>query len=58
MSVVKNKLILPQKTTFMFSYPALSDNVPIVFDSTFDSGNCSLVEQLDPNKVLFIPSVN
>lgn len=50
--IMNNKLLLPQKTTFSFDYCASDKNHPIKFDSTFDSGNCSLVQQIAPNKVI------
>lgn len=46
---------LPQKNTFTFRTTfnnGLTNEV--VFDSDFDSGNCSEIKQNGPNKVNFI----
>lgn len=40
---------LPQKNTFTFDYFTNK----IIFDSNFDSGNCSNVQQVSPSKVIF-----
>lgn len=44
---------LPQKNTFSFDYIANGASNKIIFDSNFDSGNCSNVQQVSPSKVIF-----
>lgn len=44
---------IPQKNTFTFDYYGNGASSKIIFDSDFDSGNCSLVQQISPSKVLF-----
>jgi len=48
-----NKTVFLPQNTFNFEY-IINENIHIVsFDSKFDSGNCSAVQQVSPTNVAF-----
>ena len=50
---MNNNVFLPQKNNFNFEFITNENIYTITFDSNFDSGNCSAVQQVSPTNVLF-----